>query len=200
MYQIEENQFKKCNEKIDFQQLEEGEIAPSSEIFPVMNLYQNDGTCTATKKNIGFYVGIEAGHGASDDVANDCIADGDADVDNLEDGDITNVEDVGIKNDDFRKMLMSLDRRLTILEDKSAKEQTKQTITKDSMKKMVFQAVSSGNNRYGVGKTYIKSFLLDTFAVPTTVHYAKKINMTLQSGLMDHLYTYDPIHHLYKIK
>ena len=97
-------------------------------------------------------------------------------------------------------MFASLDRRLRILEEKNAKEETKKTITKNEMQNMVFDAISSGNPKYGVGKTYIKSFLSDTFAVPTTLHYAKKINCALQSGLQSDVFEFDVIHHLYKLK
>ena len=108
------------------------------------------------------------------------------------------------------QMVANLERRLRIIEDynniinnsNNMKEENKSSriITKEQMKNMVFEAVTSGNPRYGVGKSYIRNFLMDRFEVPMTLHYAKKITMTLQAGLAEDLLAYDPVHHLYKTK
>ena len=106
-------------------------------------------------------------------------------------------------------VLWQLDARLQMLEAGMKQHELKcggveaegvaKNISRTELMQMVWNAIGSGSQDYGVNRSFVREFLADRYDVPMTPNYIKRINQVLQMGVDVGQFKYDSTHGLFLI-
>ena len=138
----------------------------------------------------------------------DNMADHGGEGDTLEDGEIfeSEAEKLKVNYDELVEAVKDLRDRMEKLEvlmernmDKSLDSfDRSKSIFKAEMESMIMKAIELGPD-YGVGRGFIKAYLVHQMKIPDNQHYTKRLNNVLRVMVDDKIVGYDKNYHLYKL-